>query len=189
MKKTAFTFFLKSAAKGETPIEKNIMVVDEQGNEYEATWPKRAKGLVKNGRARFISDNKICLACPPDINLEDDIMSDKMIYEAGMEMVQQAGAAARQIDALPMAEERPSMGYILRQMEKILEQKDYLHEAIASLSKMADGDTGDCGAPGNLLGQAKAHALRDVVVHREATNQQMLKMYEQMYFDLQGRHD
>ena len=28
------------------PIEKNIVVVDEQGNEYEATYPKRAKGLV-----------------------------------------------------------------------------------------------------------------------------------------------
>lgn len=51
--------------KGATPIEKNVIVVDEQGNEYEATYPKRAKGLVKNGRARFIGENKICLACPP----------------------------------------------------------------------------------------------------------------------------
>ena len=52
-----------------TPIEKNIIVVDEQGNEYEATYPKRAKGLVKNGRARFIDENTICLACPPE-NME-----------------------------------------------------------------------------------------------------------------------
>ena len=44
-----------------TPIEKNIIVVDEQGKTYEATYPKRAKGLVKNGRARFIDENKICL--------------------------------------------------------------------------------------------------------------------------------
>jgi len=51
------------------PIEKNIRVVDEQGNEYEATYPKRAKGLVKNGRARFVDDNTICLACPPE-NME-----------------------------------------------------------------------------------------------------------------------
>ena len=56
----------KSNKKGRIPIVKNIRVVDEQGNEYEATYPKRAKGLVKNGRARFISENKICLACPPD---------------------------------------------------------------------------------------------------------------------------
>jgi hypothetical protein len=39
----------------------NVIVVDEQGNEYRATYPKRAKGLVKNGRARFIDENKICL--------------------------------------------------------------------------------------------------------------------------------
>lgn len=28
-------------------MEKNIIVVDEEGNEYEATYPKKAKGLVK----------------------------------------------------------------------------------------------------------------------------------------------
>ena len=60
--------------KGATPIEKNVIVVDEQGNEYEATYPKRAKGLVKNGRARFVGENKICLACPPDKILEEEKM-------------------------------------------------------------------------------------------------------------------
>jgi hypothetical protein len=45
-----------------------VIVVDERGNEYEATYPKRAKGLVKKGRARFISEDKICLlARPPDV--------------------------------------------------------------------------------------------------------------------------
>ena len=57
--------------KGATPIEKNVRVIDEQGNEYEATYPKRAKGLVKNGRARFVGENKICLASPPDKILEE----------------------------------------------------------------------------------------------------------------------
>ena len=57
---------------------KNVIVVDEQGNEYGATYPKRAKGLVKNGRARFIDENKICLACPPDIFLEDNQMENNI---------------------------------------------------------------------------------------------------------------
>ena len=48
-----------------SPTE-NIEVVDEQGNVYGATYPKRAKGLVKNGRARFVGENRICLACPPE---------------------------------------------------------------------------------------------------------------------------
>ena len=37
-----------------TPIEKNVIVVDEQGNEYEATYPKRAKGLVKNALTEIL---------------------------------------------------------------------------------------------------------------------------------------
>jgi len=61
------------------PITKNIRVIDEQGNEYEATYPKRAKGLIKSGRARFINDDVICLACPPDnINLEDYKMDNNI---------------------------------------------------------------------------------------------------------------
>ena len=62
--------------KGAIPIEKNVIVVDEQGNEYEATYPKRAKGLVKNGRARFVGENKICLACPPEKVLEEPNMEE-----------------------------------------------------------------------------------------------------------------
>ncbi len=64
--------------RGSDPIEKNISVIDEKGNEYEATYPKRAKGLVKKGRARFVDENTICLACPPDIT-EDTKMSDNNI--------------------------------------------------------------------------------------------------------------
>lgn len=64
-----------------TPITKNIRVVDESGKEYEATYPKRAKGLVKNGRARFVDETTICLSQtpaklrPPNKNLEDKDMS------------------------------------------------------------------------------------------------------------------
>ena len=69
----------KFNTKGATPIEKNVIVVDEQGNEYEATYPKRAKGLVKNGRARFVDENKICLACPPDKILEEEKMEENKL--------------------------------------------------------------------------------------------------------------
>ena len=66
------------SSQGGDTHRKNILVVDEQGNEYEATWPKRAKGLVKSGRARFVEENKICLACPPNTELEGKKMSDNM---------------------------------------------------------------------------------------------------------------
>ena len=81
----------KSKTKGATPIEKNVIVIDEQGNEYEATYPKRAKGLVKNGRARFVDENTICLACPPDKNLEakkmeNNTLTIKEIFDAITEL-------------------------------------------------------------------------------------------------------
>ena len=134
-----------------TPIEKNVRVVDEQGNEYEATYPKRAKGLVKNGRARFLDESTICLACPPDTVMEDIIM--KNTKETGAEVIvndttdevtavqQQAQAAAEEAvayeeafeAAYPKASEaRPANGvpekkaaytieYALEQLEKVRE--------------------------------------------------------------------
>lgn len=71
-----------------------IKVLDKNGNELEPTYPKRARGLVKKGRARFIDDSTIVLeetqsnkteACPPidipidinvDVNSEDMKMFD-----------------------------------------------------------------------------------------------------------------
>jgi len=47
------------------PIKKLIYVTDEFGNQYAPTYPKRAAGLVKHGRAHYVSDDTICLVCPP----------------------------------------------------------------------------------------------------------------------------
>ena len=113
-----------------TPIEKNIIVVDEQGNEYEATYPKRAKGLVKSGRARFVDENKICLACPPNFDLEDK----KMTEEGKTESIY-------------------SIEYILSQIAKIQEQTEYLNIAIEKLSQMGDGE-------GNMQCQATRKQLK-----------------------------
>lgn len=52
-------------------MKKNVTVIDEEGKVIGVTYPKRAKGLIKKGRARLVSENTICLACPPDENLED----------------------------------------------------------------------------------------------------------------------
>lgn len=67
--------------EGRTPMTKNIRVTDESGRDYGCTYPRRAKGLVKNGRARFVDENVICLACPPNQSqtndLEEALMFDK----------------------------------------------------------------------------------------------------------------
>lgn len=56
---------------------KNITVIDENGNRIGSTYPKRASGLVKKGRAHWIDDNSVCL-CAHD--MEDRKMPDN-IYD------------------------------------------------------------------------------------------------------------
>ena len=154
------------------PIEKNIVVVDEQGNEYEATYPKRAKGLVKNGRARFIDENTICLACPPNIELEDRIMSENknVIVEA---------------TANPPIEEpqKLTINYVLEQIEKIQNQTDHIGMALAALGNMVPTNS---SAP-DVAGAEQAEAIAEVVESREATNQKLIALYEKMYDDLTSK--
>ena len=137
-------------------MAKNIIVVDEQGNQYEATYPKRAKGLVKNGRARFINENTICLACPPnELDLEDNNMSENMGNTV----------------------EKPVISYILEQLDKIVSQTDYLHAAISELC----GRSMDI--PEGAAEDARAMALGDIVRAREDTNRKLIAFYEKLYDD------
>ena len=148
-----------------TPIEKNVIVVDEQGNEYEATYPKRARGLVKNGRARFVDEHTICLACPPNTELEDNTMSENKT-----ETVQN-----------PQTEQIPNpltVEYLLRKIDEIAKDQAYLMEAIAAL-----GTSGD----GQRRTDLRSQALGKAIMARETTNQKLIAFYKRMYDDLSGR--
>lgn len=148
-----------------TPIEKNIFVVDEQGNAYEATYPKRAKGLVKNGRARFISENTICLACPPNNNLEDNEMSENKSTNESKTIQENIVKIG-------------SLEYVLKQIELVAKDTAYLNNTIAELGKITSNIGGDIG------GSAKAEALGQVVKSREETNRKLIDFYQKMYSDL-----
>lgn len=174
------------------PIQKNIIVVDEQGNIYEATYPKRAKGLVKNGRARFISENTICLACPPGI-LEKHMSDLDLLIKK--EIAQEAGDSVKAEDvqnnkdfAAETADSETvrgfqsnkfSMDYVLEQIEKIASQTEHLGQVIGAVGGLERSENLDAS---QLMGlEAKINALRDVVKCRETTNQQLLRFYEKMY--------
>lgn len=152
-----------------TPIEKNIIVADEFGNEYEATYPKRAKGLVKNGRARFIAENKICLACPPDIKTEDSVMSENNNNNAELN------------PETTTATEKLTMNYVLEQIEKIQNQTDHIGMALAALGNMVPKTN---STTPDVAGAEQAEAIAEVVESREATNQKLIDLYGKMYDDL-----
>ena len=169
-------------------MEKNIAVVDEQGNQYEATYPKRAKGLVKNGRARFIDEKTICLACPPNIELEDKIMSEYIMDSVNNtqapagngEPAEAMNAVANllNVKAEQQNSDKLTMGYVLGKIEEISSDRSYITAAISELGKMKSGGPGDIGT------EEQAKAVGDIVKARETTNQRLIALYEKMYDDL-----
>ena len=62
-------------ARGETPIGKNIIVTDEFGNKLAQPYPKRAKGLIKKGRAEQIGENEIRLLSCSVMPCQEDKMN------------------------------------------------------------------------------------------------------------------
>ena len=147
----------KSKQEGATPIEKNVIVVDEQGNEYEATYPKRAKGLVKNGRARFVGENKICLACPPDTILEENKMEENKL--TAKDIFVQIAALQRQLT------------------ESSNTSLHRLGDAISSL----ESDSSE-----NEDRWEQIAEICDVFKTRELTLLRMLELYEKMYSNIQN---
>ncbi len=156
----------EKSTKGMTPIAKNIRVVDENKNEYEATYLKRAKGLVKNGRARFIDDNTICLVCPPDIELEDKEMSENK----------------KKLEAIPEVPKALTSREIFEKISELQEQltKNSYH----SLHRLDDSVTQVCGAEENAEKSEQIAEICSVFKMRETTLLKMLEMYERMYADL-----
>ena len=140
--------------KGMTPMTKNIEVVDASGKIYEATYPKRARQLVKNGRARFISESRICLACPPEIT-EEITMTD-----------------ATKTTRLTKQE---YLDYMLKQMAEIQEDNAHILTALAQLATMEINP----GTP-----DSRAMAMGNIIEARESTNRKLLAMYQDIYNDL-----
>lgn len=147
---------------GMRPIEKNISVTDELGNSYEATYIRRARGLVKKGRARFIDQNTICLARPPE-ELEEIRMSDKI-----------------ENPVLPETPSELTMHYVLSRIDRIIADTSYIHEALHSIREM-NVNEGHMGGQGD---SARGEAISHTVQSRETTNQQLLRLLEEMYNDL-----
>lgn len=152
---------------------KKIAVVDESGRCYEATYLKRAKGLVKHGRARFIDENTICLACPPDNELEDKTMSENKSTKqpTNIPNVELSLNADRPLTAREIFEK-------IAELQKQLTESSYhsLHRLDDSISSIcSDENEEKCEQVGEVCSVFKM---------RETTLIKMLELYEKMYNDL-----
>ncbi len=133
-------------------MTKNISVVDTQGNVYEATYPKRAKGLVKKGRARFVDETTICLARPP-YHTEDEIMDENKTTMTTPEV------KAVQFDA----------DYVIAKIEQIMADSENLKRSL----RLLDSDHLDD------FGQT-ALAVGNMIEARERTNQEMISLLKRI---------
>ncbi len=135
-------------------MAKNVTVIDAQGTKYEATYPKRAKGLVRNGRARFVNETTICLAYPPSYT-EGKRMNDN-------------GNSNEILEEITGNGKNVSMAYIMEKIDQILADSQYIKDAIAQF-KMSDGK-----AEGAWIG------LGNMAESREKTNQALIRLLEKM---------
>ncbi len=161
------------------PITKNITVVDENGKEYEPTYLRRAQGLVKHGRARFVAGDTICLTRPLNEIMEDKLLSDNKNL-AGSDNVnptiKHVMSIAEKISKEQKNESKVSIEYIMEKINQILENKQHIVDTIDALRNFKNNDSMNGG-----MGDAgKAEALGIIVRSREQTNQQLLKILEKM---------
>ena len=82
-----------------------------------------------------------------------------------------------------MNDSQVELSWLLQQIAAIQSDTDYLYQTIQQLAEMGVGESGEAGSPGDVMGQAKAEALGDIVRCRETTNQQLLDLYKRIYVE------
>jgi hypothetical protein len=158
-------------ARGMIPIEKNIIVVDENGTVFESTWLKRANGLVKKGRARWLDEQTICLACPPE-PMEDNEMEN---------MKQTVTVAERIADTESTKQPKSRLGDLtieglLDRMDTIRKEMLFMNELLSTMESITNqgGEDDACHI---------AEATSQAFIARETTCQQQLRFLEKIYND------
>ena len=174
-------------------MEKNVNVIDEQGNQYEATYPKRAKGLVKNGRARFVDEHTICLACPPNENLEDNM--DNIMQE--MQKMQESMINKDSISKAVGSEhsECISQYQVFRRVAELQRTLDSMEKILFKVQTVSDKQQRVEKDDGEQLVTAcvpevaleKLKTIRELVLAREQTVKMMLEFYLEVYRTLDGK--
>lgn len=157
-----------------SPASLKIEVVDSSGKIIGRTYEKRAKGLVKKGRARFTDENRITLLPSEDAHEYTDTEGYKMDERINTENILEENS-------------QYTIESVMQCMKKILDDTQYIKDAIFNVTEIPSGDAGDCGSPGDIAGKAKAEAISTIVRERENTNQKLIDFYNKVYNDLKAQ--
>ena len=157
-----------------SPAALKIEVVDSSGKIIGRTYEKRAKGLVKKGRARFTDENRITLLPSEDAHEYIETEGYKMDERINTENISEDNS-------------QYTIESVMQCMKKILDDTQYIKDAIFNVTEIPSGDAGDCGSPGDIAGKAKAEAISTIVRERENTNQKLIDFYNKVYDDLKAQ--
>lgn len=160
-----------------SPAALKIEVVDSSGKIIGRTYEKRAKGLVKKGRARFTDENRITLLPSEDAHEYIETEGYKMDERINTENIENISEENGQY----------TIESVMQCMKKILDDTQYIKDAIFNVTEIPSGDAGDCGSPGDIAGKAKAEAISTIVREREDTNQKLIDFYNKVYNDLKAQ--
>ena len=162
-------------------MPKTVHVVDEAGNRYEATYLKRAEGLVKKGRARFIDENTICLVCPPNQN---DLFSEDKTMENTMKHTDDtikttAPHTEETAFLLPETDDpecirftnQHNVNYCLKKIDEIGKETETIKDALIVIQELESS----AGSP-----DEPANAVAAVIRAREETIQKKIDFYRDM---------
>lgn len=157
-----------------SPASLKIEVVDSSGKIIGRTYEKRAKGLVKKGRARFTDENRITLLPSEDAHEYIETEGYKMDERINTENISEENG-------------QYTIESVMQCMKKILDDSDYIKDVLKNIVEIPSGDAGDCGSPGDIAGKAKAEAISTIVRERENTNQKLIDFYNKVYNDLKAQ--
>ena len=178
-----------------------IRVILEDGTPLAPTYERRARGLVRSGRAKWTSleKNEICLlrACPTEDISEDNKMD---IDNEKMNVTEETGAATVQTeideqtwreitggkpDGEPESKPEYTVEYILSRMEAIRKDTAHINAALEAFVNFTpnlapDGGHGDA---------ERSKAILEVVKSHEGILEKELDLLERMYDDLKKSMD
>lgn len=146
-------------------MTKNITVVSENDKILYSTYPKRAKGLVKKGRAQWIGDDTIRL-CAPNPKTEENEMAVN-IYEV---FDNQISKMQEQLKDVTADEATPVRLQILKTMEafRAQEQGTKILDMIQAQLDIMNVDAG------------REPSTPESEIAREETRQKMLELLGQL---------
>lgn len=131
-------------------MKKNVTILDMLGNIIGTTYPKRAKGLVKSGRAYLVDGETVQLVCPPEqsiqkqqediaMNIEiekEDLMEQKKVWDSTVESIEENEQVCDNITSF--VEEKEKLGDIAEKAEEketLLEAEKEKNEEISKNAK------------------------------------------------------